>query len=42
MNYSGTIVETHGPVVQNLALGFVFLSPLITLIVGLLGAWLVG
>jgi hypothetical protein len=35
-------MKTHGAAVQNLALGFAFLSPLIGLIVGLLGAWLAG
>jgi len=35
-------IETHGPVVTNLVPGFVMLSPLIGLIFGFLGAWLVG
>jgi hypothetical protein len=35
-------IETHGPAVMNLALGFVMLSPLIVLITGLVAAWLVG
>ena len=35
-------MKMHGPVVSNLALWFAMLSPLIGLIVGLFGAWLVG
>ena len=35
-------IETHGPVVMKLALGFVMLSPLTVLITGLVAAWLVG
>jgi hypothetical protein len=42
MNNSEAIVETHGPLIANAALWFVMLSPLIGLIVGLLGAWLVS
>jgi hypothetical protein len=32
-------MKTHGPLVTNVALWFTMLSPLIGLIVGLLGAW---
>jgi hypothetical protein len=32
-------METHGPLVTNIALWFTMLSPLIGLIIGLLGAW---
>ena len=35
-------METHGPAVTNVALGFAMLSPLIGLIIGLFAAWLVG
>ena len=35
-------IETHGPVVANVALGFVMLSPVIGLMMALLGAWLLG
>jgi len=42
MNVSEATVKMHGPVVSNLALWFAMLSPLIGLIVGLFGAWLVG
>lgn len=35
-------METHGPVATKIALWFVMLSPLIGLIIGLLGAWLSG
>jgi hypothetical protein len=41
MNHSGQII-IHSPFVQNLALWFSFLSPLIGLVVGALGAWLAG
>ena len=33
-------VKTHGPLFTNIALWFALLSPLIGLIIGLLGAWL--
>jgi hypothetical protein len=33
-------MKTHGPLVANIALWFAMLSPLIGLIIGLLGAWL--
>jgi hypothetical protein len=33
-------MKTHGPITTNIALWFAMLSPLIGLIVGLLGAWL--
>jgi hypothetical protein len=36
------IMKTHGPLVTAVALWFVMLSPLIGLIVGVLGAWLVS
>lgn len=36
------IMETHGPLVTAVALWFVMLSPLISLIVGVLGAWFVS
>jgi len=42
MNVSEATVKMHGPAVSNLALWFAMLSPLIGLIVGLFGAWLVG
>jgi hypothetical protein len=42
MNASEAIVEMHGPLASNLAVWFAVLSPLIGLIVGLFGAWLVG
>jgi hypothetical protein len=32
-------MNTHGPLVTNIGLWFTMLSPLIGLIVGLLGAW---
>ena len=35
-------IETHGPAVTNVALGFVMVSPLMGLIIGLLGVWLIG
>ncbi|MFL6598730.1 MAG: hypothetical protein ACJ8KF_12345 [Chthoniobacterales bacterium] len=35
-------IETHGPGVIKLALGFVMLSPLTVLVTGLVAAWLVG
>ncbi len=41
MNQSVNI-EMHVPAVMKLALGFVILSPLTVLIIGLVGAWLVG
>jgi hypothetical protein len=41
MNHSQAII-IHGPIVQNLSLWFAVLSPLIGLVVGLLGAWLAG
>ena len=34
-----TDVETHGPLVTNIAVWFAMLSPLIGVILGLLGAW---
>jgi hypothetical protein len=37
-----TDVETHGPLVTQIAVWFAMLSPLIGVILGLLGAWLVG
>ncbi len=33
-------METHGPLVTNIALWFTLLSPLIGLIIGVVGAWL--
>ena len=33
-------MKTHGPLITNVALWFAMLSPLIGLIIGLLGAWL--
>ena len=42
MNASETIVKMHGPFVSNLALWFVMFTPVIGLIIGLLGAWLVS
>jgi hypothetical protein len=42
MNTAEGIVKMHGPLVSNLALWFAVLSPLVGLIVGLFGAWLVG
>jgi hypothetical protein len=33
-------METHGPVAMNAAVWFTILSPVITLAIGLLGAWL--
>jgi hypothetical protein len=33
-------MKTHGPIATNVALWFAMLSPLIGLIIGLLGAWL--
>jgi len=33
-------MKTHGPLVTNIAFWFALLSPLIGLIIGLLGAWL--
>ena len=35
-------IEMHVPAVMKLALGFVMLSPLTVLIIGLVTAWLVG
>jgi hypothetical protein len=35
-----TDMKTHGPLASNIAVWFVMLSPLIGLIVGVLGAWL--
>jgi hypothetical protein len=35
-------METHGPLVTVVALWFAMLSPLIGLIVGVLGAWLIS
>jgi hypothetical protein len=35
-------METHGRLITNVALWFTMLSPLIGLICGLLGAWLVS
>ena len=35
-------IETHGPGVMKLALGFVMLTSLTVLITGLVAAWLVG
>jgi hypothetical protein len=35
-------IEMHVPAVMKLALGFVMVSPLTVLIIGLVGAWLVG
>ena len=35
-------MKTHGPLVTAVALWFAVLSPLIGLIVGVLGAWLVS
>ena len=32
-------MNTHGPLVTNIGLWFTMLSPLIGLIVGLVGAW---
>ncbi len=32
-------METHGPLVTNVVLGFTMLSPLIILTVAFLGAW---
>ena len=34
-------MKTHGPLVTNIGIWFTMLSPLIVLIVLLLGAWLV-
>ena len=34
-----TDVKTHGPLVTNIAVRFAMLSPLIGVILGLLGAW---
>ena len=34
-----TEIQTHGPVVTNIAVWFAMLSPLIGMILGLLGAW---
>jgi hypothetical protein len=33
-------METHGPLVTDVAVWFVMLSPVLGLIAGLLGAWL--
>jgi hypothetical protein len=33
-------IQTHGPLVMNVALGFVMLSPVLTLLIGFVGAWL--
>ena len=33
-------MKIHGPLVTNIALWFAMLSPLVGLIIGLLGAWL--
>jgi len=41
MNASEAIVKMHGPLVSKLALWFAVFSPLIGLIVGVFGAWLV-
>lgn len=35
-------METHGPLVANIAFWFTMLSPLIGIIIGLLGAWFVS
>ncbi len=35
-------IETHVPAVMKLALGFVMLSPLTVLIIGLVAAWMDG
>jgi hypothetical protein len=35
-------MKTHGPLVTTVALWFAVLSPLIGLIVGVLGAWLIS
>jgi hypothetical protein len=32
-------IQTHGPLVTNIALWFAMLSPLIGAILGLVGAW---
>ena len=32
-------MKTHGPLVTNIAVWFAMLSPLIGMILGLLGAW---
>jgi hypothetical protein len=37
-----TDIQTHGPVVTSIAVWFAMLSPLIGVILGLLGAWLLG
>jgi hypothetical protein len=37
-----TDVKTHGPLVTHIAVWFAKLSPLIGVILGLLGAWLIG
>jgi len=34
-----TDIQTHGPLVTNIAVWFAMLSPLIGAILGLLGAW---
>jgi hypothetical protein len=34
-----TEIQTHGPVVTNIAVWFAMLSPLIGMVLGLLGAW---
>ena len=34
-----TDIETHGPLVTQIAVWFAMLSPLIGVILGLLGAW---
>ena len=39
-NYSSSM-KTHGPVVSRLTLWFTMLSPIIGLIVSVLGAWIV-
>jgi len=35
-------METHGPLATNVAVWFTILSPLIGIIIGLLGTWLVS
>jgi hypothetical protein len=35
-----TDVKTHGPLVTQIAVWFAMLSPLIGVVLGLLGAWL--
>ncbi len=32
----------HGPIVTKIAIGFVILSPVISMVVAFLGAWLFG